>query len=283
MKILKNIKLIINRTIKSSPIEYVSGEKSYGNLAEIHFEVNIRNTLKEYVLKKNIILNTNCNKAEIDFLIKYKNKLFIIEIKNWKGDIQEKIENNKEYFICIKKDKYTNEIYTKTMKSPFIQLKNQIKTLKAVTNSNPYINGIVFFHGAESINIKNDKNVWFNNIEELINYIIKGGKESSDIEIKKCIDNCKTSDYIVSKRKNSHCIIQDSSLNFNVDNILYTRKDISKILIKHHLLYDEVFLYLKNNEIKNIIIENGYISVNNGIDTIKKYSLSKIDRIILGI
>lgn len=280
MKILHQLAVGFKRIFIGRSIPHVSGQKSYGNQGENDFLNDLRASLPEAVIKSHVMVETNKGRCEIDALVRYNNKLFLIEVKHWKGVLIE----NEGYFISKKEDPYTAEIYTKEVKSPFHQIKRQAYLLKEMTHSNPWLNTLVFFCDCEQVNAS-DANVWFDDFYQLVEYIKNDGKSSSPEEIDKCLFECKTADYIYASalfgEKNLHCIIDPSSLIFDCSGRKITKDDIKKIKIEHHFSYDDVIIVLKTSEILTTTIENGSIRVlDNGV--YHTYALAKIKWIWIG-
>ena len=165
-------KIKIGFTRKGEPsIPYTSAAKKYGDWGEDEFVYAIKSSLLDCKIKKNVIIQTSEGNAEIDCLILYKNKLFAIEIKRWKGQLVERGDN----FIQYKRDQWTDEIHTKQHKSPFKQLGRAIYLLRKQITDNAWINPIVLFEDSGFIETESD-NVWFDNTGKLLLYIINEGK-----------------------------------------------------------------------------------------------------------
>ena len=280
MKFFKKLKTGFKRKFTGNKICLITEEKEFGNIAELSITTLIKKAIPNALIKTNIILNTSSGFGEIDCLILIDNRLFILEIKHWLGTIVE----HDDYFISYKLDKYTNEYHKKELKSPFNQIKRQIKLLKEKTNSNPWINPIVFFVDADKIECESD-NIWFDNFDDLILYLKNDGYSSYNNQINNCWNNIKSSDYIYSSsflgKRNLICIIDDNSLKFNTDKGFITKKNINFIYIKHHFSFDELFIHLKNGEIAYTTNETCNIVVNYK-NTLSSYSLAKIDGINIG-
>ena len=276
MGIFHKLAVGFKRFFGGKPLNYVSSEKLYGEEAEHDAFYFIKKAFPNALIKSNIILNTIYGQCEIDLLVAYNNKVFVIEVKHWKGVIEE----DGRYFLSSKADRYTNEIHQKELKSPFIQIKRQINIIKKSTNTNLWINPIVYFEGAEEV-ICNSDDIWFNDIPSLLDYIKNDGEASYYDQIKKCVSKLKSADLILSPSRNLYCNILDNSLKFQTSSGIVTRNDIKKINIEHHFSYDILFITLKNNSVVNSKIENGLIRVDEG-NIYNNYSFSKIDKIILG-
>lgn len=280
MGLLHKLKVWLKRTFSGNSIDYVSKQKSYGSEAEDDFLDALKEALPEATIKHNIMVETDKGRCEIDTLVRYKNKIFIIEIKHWKGVLIEE----EGYFISKKEDKYTYETHTKKIKSPFNQVKRQTYLLKEMTKSNAWFNTIVYFCDADKVDAS-DENTWFVDFNELVKYIKNDGRSSYPDQIEKCLLNCKTADYIYSLsfwgEKNLHCIIEPSSLVFNCSDRKVCKTDIKRIKITHHFTYDDIMIELRKGGIATTTIEDGFIRVLDG-GSLQSYSLSKIEWIIIG-
>ncbi len=104
----------------------VPEEKRYGNSGETKFVYSLLSLLPSCKIKKNVLIQTPEGNAEIDCIVLYKNKLFAIEVKNWKGRID---EYNGTY-VKTKTDRWTGEIHSKEVKIPFGQLRRAIYLLR---------------------------------------------------------------------------------------------------------------------------------------------------------
>ena len=135
-----------------SSIPYTSQAKKYGDWGEDEFVYTIQSRLPDCKIKKNIIIQTAEGNAEIDCLILYKNKLFAIEIKRWKGRLVDHDSN----FVQYKRDRWTDEIHTKNHKSPFKQLGRAVYLLRKQIPDNAWINAVVFFEEADYIETESD-------------------------------------------------------------------------------------------------------------------------------
>ncbi len=225
------------------------------------------------------MIQTAEGNAEIDCLILYKNKLFAIEIKRWKGQIVEGNDN----FIQYKRDRWTDEIHTKYHKSPFKQLGRAVYLLRNQISDKAWVNTVVFFEEADCIEIRNG-NTWFNNISDLTSYIVNSGKASYGNNANVFFEKCIAADYLYCKSwgKSLHCIVCDDSLRFNTPEGIVTKHAIHSISIIHHWSYDELKIKTVNGTCFISKIENASIFViDNGVK--KKYALSKIDYIQFGM
>lgn len=263
----------------SNNIEFVSEQKAFGNEAEDYFSSRITTALPDCIIKSNVIVLSSTGACEIDNIIQYKNKLFIVEIKNWKGEI----EQNSSEFITRKRDKYTNEIHTNTLKSPFGQVKRQINLLKQLTNSNPWINPIIYFNNAECV-IADRTVEWFTDIDSVVDYIVNDGKSTSYHEITKCINNCREADFVYSPsifgERSCRCLIDDLSIKRICNGL--EAKSIYKISIHHHFSYDDVNIYLRSGQMIHTTVDNETLIITDTTGKHNHYNLCKIETIIIG-
>ena len=263
-----------------SSMPNVSSIKRYGNNGEDVFAFLVKQALPACRIKRNIVINTADGNAEIDCLILYQNKIFAIEVKRWKGRLFE-TENG---FIQYKTDRWTGEIHGKFQKSPFKQLNRAVYLLKKQIPVSAWVNNIVFFEDDEFESIKTlSDSIWFNEIDKLAQYIINDGKTSTAVNAKSFFDNCISADYLYAESwdKSLHCIIEDDSLKFQIDNEEISREKIRHIHINHHFAYDELNITLKDGRVKCITTENAKINLKeNG--TIRPQALCKVDYIELG-
>ena len=183
MSLFHKIGVGLKRVFFSSSVETISEEKSYGNVAEFDVKEELQLLLPNCIIKSNVLVNTPKGDCEIDLLICYENKLFIIEVKHWLGRIYEQ----NDCFIEEKDDRWTDEVHEKEIKSPFVQVKRQVHLLKEQTNSNPWINTVVFFADSEYVEASDD-NAWFTDIDDLANYIKNDGHKSRLQELNKCLN-----------------------------------------------------------------------------------------------
>ncbi len=260
-----------------SSIPYTSQAKKYGDWGEDEFVYAIQSRLPDCKIKKNIIIQTSEGNAEIDCLILYKNKIFAIEVKRWKGQLVERGGD----FLQYKRDRWTDDIHTKVHKSPFKQLGRAVYLLRKQIPDNAWLNTIVFFEESDYIETVSD-NVWFDDIDELVSYIVNDGKVSwgnANIFFEKCI----AADYLYcnSWGKSLHCIVCNDSLKFTTENGTLDRSNIRSISISHHWSYDEVKITTKDGTRHIVNVENGSIYViDNGYKY--RYALCKLDYIQLG-
>lgn len=280
MGIFKTLAFGLKRRLKRKSIPYVSGRKAFANYAEEDVSSYIKKAVPNSIVKTNVLVETKSGRSEIDCLVIYNNKLFIIEIKRWKGTIIEK----DNHFYSFKVDRYTDGLHQKEVKSPFAQVNRQIKLLKEMTGANPWMNTIVFFADANDIRCNNN-NVWFTDIHKLVIYIYKEGRASYPNQIKKFMNNITTADFISSSsilgERNLHCLIDKESLEFETKDRTISKKDISKIHITHHFSYDELEITLRDHKTISIKVNDRKITIKESGEQ-HQYYLSKINNIVIG-
>ena len=256
-----------------TPLPYVYQEKRYGNAGEDIFISTVSSQLPECRIKRNVIVSSPDGIAEIDCLILYQNKLFAIEVKRWKGDLTEK----EDCFLQEKTDRWTDETHRKTHTSPFKQLSRAIYHLRKQIPERAWINAIVFFEDADSITVSSD-NVYFEDIESLINYIKTDGKTSFGRSAEFMFRKCNAADTLISGNKTLNCIISNDSLSFTTDNGIISRNEIESIDISHRWSFDKIYVNKTDGTKGCAEIENAYLTVTEG-HSVNVYPLSKIDRI----
>ena len=259
-------------------IPHTTQAKKYGEWGEDEFVYAIHSLLPDCKIKWNIIIRIIEGNAEIDCLILYKNKLFAIEIKRWKGHL---VESGGD-FIQYKRDRWTDEIHTKIHRSPFKQIGRAIHLLRKENPENAWINSVVFFEEADGVETESD-NVWFDNIKDLVSYIQNDGKTSWGNKAEPFFDRCVAADYLYCSfgGRSLSCIISDKSLHFATPEGVLTRKDIDSITVDHHWSYDELKIKTISGRVFSVNRENDYIVVNdNGYKY--RYALCKLDYIKLG-
>lgn len=158
--------------------------------------------------------------------------------------------------------------------------------MKECTNSNLWINPIVFFCGADEINISNDENVWFDDFIDLVSYIQKDGRPSNPHEIYKCFNKATEVDFLYAPsiygERSLHCVISFKSLNIVCnDGFAINKQMIRKIDVQHHFSCDTMEITLNSGKTKLATAENMQICVKADGNT-SIYSLAKISTIIIG-
>lgn len=247
-------KIKIGFVRKSEPsLPYTTQAKKYGDWGEDEFISAIHYRLPDCKIKRNIIIETTEGNAEIDCLVLYKDKLFAIEVKRWKGQLVERGGD----FVQYKRDQWTDEIHTKILKSPFKQLGRAVYLLRKQNPDNAWINTIVYFEESDCIETESD-NVWFDNIDDLVSYIHSDGKASWSNNAAAFFDQCVAADYLYcsSWGKSLRCIVCDDSLRFSTASGVFDRRDIRSISISHHWSYDELKITTKDGQCHCINIEN---------------------------
>lgn len=275
-KFIHKIKTFFSRR-RERPIPDVSEEKKVGSDGERYVVDELYKRLPSCKIKKNVVVHTREGDAEIDCVVLYENKIFAIEIKNWKGRI---IERGNE-FIQQKTDKWTDKEYESSHKSPFKQLKRSIYLFKKhLYNGKAWINPIVFFCNAYNVFVCSE-DVWFDEIADMVRYIAECGDRSNPLEANACFNKFVPADRVYRGENFLNCVLCNESVTFCVGNKTFTRKDIDCIDIKRHAFYDKIVLHLKNGYTQSIEQENAKIKCYENLK-VSEYALCKIDRIELG-
>ena len=129
---------------REASIPFVDAVKRYGNTGEDTLVVGLRRELPACRIKKNVMIFTPEGNAEIDCLVLYGDKLFAIEVKRWRGQLTE----TEDGFRQEKTDRWTGEIHTKQVRSPFKQLGRAIYLLKKQIPIKAWVNPIIFLRTA---------------------------------------------------------------------------------------------------------------------------------------
>jgi hypothetical protein len=82
MGLFHKIGVGLKRVFSSSSIDTISEEKSYGNDGEIEVEEELQRLIPNCIIKSNVMVYTSKGNCEIDLLVSYENKLFVIEVKH---------------------------------------------------------------------------------------------------------------------------------------------------------------------------------------------------------
>lgn len=134
----------------------------------------------EYTVINNIPINFNGKQAEIDSLIISKYGLFIVETKNYQGDIIGKVTD--ENWIQKKKS-FGGRVYENKMINPVKQVKFQTYLLSSMLKEHGihcWINPYVVFVGAKSVST--DSEIVFDNQENLYKEIMSKNKSIVTID-----------------------------------------------------------------------------------------------------
>ncbi len=261
-----------------SSIPYVCEAKRYGNYGEDKFTNMLRRELPSCKIKRNVLISTAEGSAEIDCLVLYQNKLFAIEVKRWKGRLTEQ----KDGFVQEKTDRWTGEIHTKYLKSPFKQLGRAVYLLRKQIPITAWVNAVVFFEdeGLESVfTFSND--TWFDCPQNLVRYIRNMGIVSSGSSASDFFERCIPADCLYGNtwEKSLNCIINRDTLQFHIPQVNINH--IVSISISHHWSYDQLYIQLTDGSEQVITLENAKIQVSyNG--RIYVYALCKLDNIEFG-
>lgn len=272
----KRIGVGINRATGSS-LPFTPPEKKVGNYSEVEVYNALRAKLPEATIIRNICLDSDTAKGDIDLLIIYEQKVFILELKSWRGSIYQEGDN-----FFQNKDSSSGINYTNERVNPFSQIKRNLFQIKQQF-SNIWFTPVILFIKTDSVDINQDI-PWFTDIEELLTYIdtvqVRTNQES---DISAIIKKVQSYDKLVSSTwfgKELSCIINENSLRFYLNQQEISKKDILSIKVKHHFSYDDAFITLKNTQEIKIRLENHKITYKeNG--KMKVVSLSKIDVIFV--
>lgn len=140
-----------------------------------------------------------------------------------------------------------------------------------------WVNAVVYFdqNEPESISSKTE-NIWFNDIQELVNHILTEGKESFGNNAEMFFEQCTAADCLYTSNGGGlDCIIQRDSLSF------WPHIPMESIYIEHHWSFDKLYINTSDGSTTCIKSENAKLHVNcNG--RIYTYALCKIDFIEFG-
>ncbi len=147
----------------------------------------------DYTIIQNAVVAYNGGQSEIDNIIVGKAGVFIIEVKNMKGDIFGNYQS--KYWLQDKKDKYginhQEEFYSpvKQVGTHIYRLANFLRDNKIFT----HINGAVYFIDSESkVSVKGEQNdimiFTSDTTNSMIRYIMSGKSDLSDETIEKIIE-----------------------------------------------------------------------------------------------
>lgn len=127
---------------------------------------------KNYTVYNNVILYNRGRKCEIDYIVCSTKGIYIIEVKNHRGNISGSIGDDS--WLQCKYSKKGNE-YTKEFNNPMKQLMRQVDIAHEYLKSkriNVWVQGIVYFsHEEAKLNIRNKPNNLFDNMAQLNRYL----------------------------------------------------------------------------------------------------------------
>ena len=258
------------RTSQRVNIEPLSDAQIHGIIGERAAVNKILDFLPDARIKTNIIILSERGNAEIDSMILYRGSLFAIEIKSWKGDVYETADG----FQKDKRDPYTGEIHTKYFKSPLRQIRRAISLLKENMTGHVYINGVVYIEQNDSLRVSEGSPV-FDRIEDLVDYIEKESKPTSQVSTK-FFNELRPADRIIGSgifgtRKQ---LLAVAILDFATQGAWYMD-------VIHNYTSDTAVLHFQDGTTKAYSFENKKIKAMT-TDGVKEYTLSGIDRIIFG-
>lgn len=273
-KLFHKLKIGFERLFEN-PVPFVDESKRYGEYGEDWFVSMLLYRLPCCKIKRNVIIATADGNAELDCLVLYRDKLFAVEVKRWKGRFTE----NGNIFVKAKDDRWTGETHIRCLKSPFQQLGRAVYLLKKQIPSKVWINTVVYFECEEpgAVTVYSD-NIWFDKPDDLINYFENEGRASpcAVLFFEKCVSaGCL---YSFSQGRRLRCIIDRESLAAQLG---LSRDDIVSIEINHHWAYDDMTVTFLDGSKQIIMSENDKVIVSNNGKK-QSFALCKIDCIEVG-
>ncbi len=175
--------------------DYKSAKERYGEAGERMTGSILGRYLPDgYTVVQNSIITYDGHKSEIDNIIVGKTGVFIVEVKNVKGDIIGNYED--KHWFQNKTDKYGIEHPAKELYNPVKQVGTHIYRLANHLRDNKiftHISGAVYFANPQAnIFIKGDLNdipiFTYNSTHKMIDYIKNGTANLSDNTIEKILD-----------------------------------------------------------------------------------------------
>lgn len=274
--LFQKIGLGISRATGST-LPFTPTKKKVGNYGEVRVYNELKTKLPEATIIRNVCIDSELAKGEIDFLIIYQAKVFVLEVKSWRGNIY---QDGDQFFQD--KESSGGDSYTNKQVNPFKQIKGSVFQIKQQFH-NIWFEPVILFIRTDSININRDIE-WFTSVDELVNYIntvdVRTNKEN---HINSLIKNVRSYDKMTSSSwlgKELSCIIDESCLRFIINEKEITKNDIISIKVKHHFSYDEGLITLKNNEEIVFRFDDHKITYRNN-EKSHVVSLSKIDAIFV--
>lgn len=274
-KFFKTLNLGIKRAFGTS-LPYVDGAKRIGIYGEDILYDNLNELLPNAKIYKNVCYDKDNAYGDIDFVIINENKVFILELKTWRGDIYQ--EDG-----CFYQEKTSSygERYGKELKDPFHQIKRHIYILKKQFPK-LWFEPIVFFLGADSLHLANNGVSWFTDVDALVNFIkCANVRTNYDNNIAYFKNNIVCYDKIVSYKhsnKLKSCIIDEQCLHFKIAKKEIYKKDILTINVEHHFSFDILTIKLITGNEVTIKLDNHLLYYKDS-GNIYKVNLSKVDGI----
>lgn len=271
------LKVGVERMV-AEPLPEVSAEKEFGNFGESSTLLEIKKSLPDALILQSICLNPDDAKGEIDYLLVYQDKVFIIELKTWEGCVYQEGDN-------FYKDKVSKsgEVYQKEMKSPFRQIRGNICQIK---QSFPKIwfEPIVLFQNCDSLSITEEKIKWYDDVKTMTYDIRISGKPNRHEDVQKMLKKLILYDVIKAEQldeKEDTGIIDETAFIFSDGVKKYGKADIAEIIVTHHFSYDNLNIKLLNGTIVQTRNENSLIQYKQNGQT-KSVALNKVDYIKIG-
>ncbi len=151
---------------------------------------------KNYYVLRNIVISSPSSKAEIDIIVVGETGVFIIEIKNWIGEIKGDLYD--QNWTQIKRRGYRYpKAYHSTLHNPVKQVKRQLRCMISYLNNNSiscWIEASVFFSsGMVSVEVTGESNVpifstQHQGVQNLVTLITTNNKSKIDtIKIDKIV------------------------------------------------------------------------------------------------
>ena len=177
----------------TSGASFTSAKKRYGDAGERQTGYMLEQILPDgYTIVQNAVVTYQDGQSEIDNIVIGKTGVFIIEVKNMKGDIYGDYESR--YWLQDKTDRYGIE-HKKEFYSPVKQVGTHIFRLANYLRDNKistHISGAVYFVNPETDAIikgePKDIPVFdYDSTQEMINYIMNGNANLSGRTVERII------------------------------------------------------------------------------------------------
>ena len=173
--------------------DFTSAKKRYGDAGERQTGYMLEQILpEEFTIVQNAVVTYEGGHSEIDNIVIGKTGVFIIEVKNMKGDIYGDYESR--YWLQDKTDRYGID-HQKDLYSPVKQVGTHIYRLANFLRDNKiftHISGAVYFVNPETDAIikgePKDIPVFdYDSTQEMINYIMNGNANLSGRTVERII------------------------------------------------------------------------------------------------
>lgn len=270
------IKLYFIRLCEPS-LPRATAARNYGTYGEETLARDLKAELPDARIKRNVLVEAPDGNAEIDCMVLYKNKLFAIEVKHWKGRLAE----TECGFVQHKVDRWTSEIHTKYHKSPFKQLGRAVYLLRQQIPVKAWVNPIVYFADADRVSAE-DGRVFFTEIDGLADYIRNGGRETFGGNAAPFFEECTVTDRLYSAAgQKLDCVIPETAFGFDTPYGHLTKKVIASVRITHYRCHDVLTIQTVGGHHCTVRFENGHVRVTvNGKS--RRYAFCKLNYIVIG-